>query len=130
MNDKNTKLLEDAIEQRLNELSYVNFENDEMKTATEATEKLIKLSIEMDKNKKELEEKRIARVNEEALKVKQLKSEQSMGWVNIGVTALTTAATLAFYIVFTETGFKFEETGTFVSPTFKNLISNFKLRIR
>lgn len=130
MNDKNTKLLEDAIEQRLNELSYVNFENDEMKTATEATEKLIKLSIEMDKNKKELEEKRIARVNEEALKVKQLKSEQSMGWVNIGVTALTTAATLAFYIVFTKTGFKFEETGTFVSPTFKNLISNFKLKIR
>ena len=46
--------------------------------------------------------------------------------VGHGVSVVSVLAPIVFYSNYMKKGFKFEETGTITSPTFKNLISNFK----
>ena len=144
MNDQITKQLDDAIEKRLSEFDYYDLDSDNIETAVETIEKLYKLRIDELKvteeleekrrvrendailREKELDEKRIARENEEKLKEKELRERKIDRWFGGIMTAATTAASLIFYGIWMNRGFKFEETGTFTSATFKGLFNRFR----
>lgn len=126
MSDEITKHLDDEIEKRLSEFEYYSLDNDNIKEMTETIEKLYKLRLEDRKASEELEEKRIARENEEAFREKDLRERKIDRWFGGIVTGLTTAASLIFYGIWMNKGFKFEETGTFTSTTFKGLFNRFR----
>ena len=56
----------------------------------------------------------------------QLEESRIDRWVKIGIAGAELLVPLTFYGIWLWTGFKFEETGTYVSPTFKHLIKFFK----
>ena len=63
---------------------------------------------------------------DEQFKRDQLKQQLRELNVKIGVEVGLAVLQLMFYASYMRKGFKFEETGTVTSPTFRNLISNFK----
>ena len=63
---------------------------------------------------------------DEQLKRDQLAQQLRELNVKLGVEVGLAVLQLIFYASWMRKGFKFEETGTVTSPTFRNLISNFK----
>lgn len=88
--------------------------------------KIYQLKIEDDKNKLDLEEKRDARECDDILRKDQLEEEVKNRYFRIGVDIAGIIVPIIFYGAWMNKGFKFEETGTFTSRTFMNLISRFK----
>lgn len=74
-----------------------------------------KVSLEWDKN-----------YREDGNKVEDLKDKQHDRIIKIVVTLLEVVPPLIFYGIWMKKGFKFEETGTYSSPTFRGLIHFFK----
>lgn len=126
MADNITKKLDEVIETRLSELEYYDLDNEHIGDAVNAIEKLYKLRIDESKVTEELEEKRKTRESEEMLKEKELREKKIDRWFGGIMTAATTAASLVFYGIWMKKGFKFEETGTFTSTTFKGLFNRFR----
>lgn len=126
MADNISEQLDDVIEKRLKEFDYYNLDSENTKQAVEAIEKLYKLKIEERKVEGELYEKQKTRENEEDVKNKELYEKRVDRWVNGAITVASTAASLVFYGIWMNKGFKFEETGTFTSTTFKGLFNRFR----
>lgn len=59
-------------------------------------------------------------------KVEELEDKKKDRFVKIGITLLEVVPPLIFYGRWMKKGFKFEETGTYASPTFRGLIKFFK----
>lgn len=118
--------LDEVIKKRLDEFDYYDLDNENTKQAVETIEKLYKLRIEERRFEGELCEKQKTRENEETVKSRELCERNIDRWVNGAITIATTAATLMFYGVWMNKGFKFEETGTFTSTTFKGLFNRFR----
>lgn len=59
-------------------------------------------------------------------KVEELEDKKKDRFVKIGITLLEVVPPLIFYGRWMKKGFKFEETGTYSSPTFRGLIKFFK----
>ncbi len=119
--NKSREMLEEQIQVEL--LNVATAKGDEKDAAIERLAKLYKLRIEEIKADIERIEK------EEKSKVDREKMVADR-WIQIGKIALefvSFAGMMAFNIHFTNKGFKFEETGTFVSKTFKGLGKGFKL---
>lgn len=74
--------------------------------------------------KLELERQKIA--NEEADTVRENKREKLAHWLQFAVGAAGLIIPQIFYAVWLKKGFKFEETGTFTSQTFRGLIREFR----
>lgn len=126
MADNISEQLDDVIEKRLKEFDYYDLDSENTKQAVEAIEKLYKLKIEERKVEGELYEKQKTRENEEDVKNKELCEKRVDRWVNGAITVASTAASLVFYGIWMNKGFKFEETGSFTSTTFKGLFNRFK----
>lgn len=126
MADNISEQLDDVIEKRLKEFDYYDLDSENTKPAVEAIEKLYKLKIEERKVEGELYEKQKTRENEEDVKNKELYEKRVDRWVNGAITVASTAASLVFYGIWMNKGFKFEETGTFTSTTFKGLFNRFR----
>lgn len=126
MADNISEQLDDVIEKRLKEFDYYDLDSENTKQAVEAIEKLYKLKIEERKVEGELYEKQKTRENEEDVKNKELCEKRVDRWVNGAITVASTAASLVFYSVWMCKGFKFEETGSFTSTTFKGLFNRFR----
>lgn len=126
MADNISEQLDDVIEKRLKEFDYYDLDSENTKQAVEAIEKLYKLKIEERKVEGELYEKQKTRENEEDVKNKELYEKRVDRWVNGAITVASTAASLVFYGIWMKKGFKFEETGTFTSTTFKGLFNRFR----
>lgn len=126
MADNISEQLDDVIEKRLKEFDYYDLDSENTKQAVEAIEKLYKLKIEERKVEGELYEKQKTRENEEDVKNKELYEKRVDRWVNGAITVASTAASLVFYGIWMNKGFKFEETGTFTSTTFKGLFNRFR----
>jgi len=99
-------LLEETIKTEILKLSTL--ESEEKSTAIEDLAKLYRLRIEETKNEKEFDEK-----------VKDR-------YFRLGVEAAAIILPLIFYGIWMRRGFKFEETGTFTSTTFRGLFNRFK----
>lgn len=126
MADNISEQLDDVIEKRLKEFDYYDLDSENTKQAVETIEKLYKLKIEERKVEGELYEKQKTRENEEDVKNKELHEKRVDRWVNGAITVASTAASLVFYGIWMNKGFKFEETGSFTSTTFKGLFNRFR----
>lgn len=75
---------------------------------------------------RELDSKDADRIREEELQVRQTRDQVIDLCVKTGVEVGKLVLPLVFYGIWMNKGFKFEETGSFTSTTFKNLLSRFR----
>ena len=133
-------LLDETIETEVQNLKSFNGDGKERSAAIDDIVALYKLHIDEIKTEVDAEEKRERRSmertrqeneradhdREEAYKQRQLKEQSIDRYVKVGIAAAELIAPLIFYAVWMRRGFKFEETGTFGSTTFRNLFNRFK----
>jgi len=105
MNKEIKELLEETIKSGIRDLSFLPSGSKEKSTAFEDLVKLYKLRIEETRNERDFNEK-----------VKDR-------YFRLGVETLGIILPLIFYAVWMERGFRFEETGTFTSTTFRGLFN-------
>lgn len=124
-------LLEEEIKNEFGKLSNLDPGSKEHTEAVEALSKLYKLNIEERENERDFREKSEESANKDLeLKLKAMELDESAKtrYFRLGVEAAGVVLPLIFYGVWMRRGFKFEETGTFTSQTFKGLINKFRTR--
>jgi hypothetical protein len=126
MNDEIKKMLEEEIKAGIEDLSSLESGSQEKTAAIDDLVKLYKLRIEETKNELEFDEKYDGRVTEELFKKKQFEEQVKDRYFKLGVEAAGILVPLIFYAVWMRKGFRFEETGTFTSTTFRGLFNRFK----
>lgn len=126
MSDKIERMLEEEIEREIEKLSSLEPWGDEYSTVVEALTKLYKLRIEETKNAKEAELKEQQIDDEAELRGSQLERDTKHQYLKLGVEIAGLISTLLFNGVWMKRGFRFEETGSFTSTTFRTLFSHFR----
>jgi hypothetical protein len=126
MRDEIKVLLEEEIKSEIGNLSNLSPGTEEHTTAIENLAKLYKLKIEETKNEKELSETVNVREMEHQLKREQLTEQVKDRYFRIGIDVAGLVLPLIFYASWMNKGFKFEETGTFTSTTFRGLFNRFR----
>ncbi|GHV47368.1 hypothetical protein FACS189499_04750 [Clostridia bacterium] len=140
MNEEIRDLLGEEIKAEINDLSNLDAGSKEKSIAIDDLAKLYKLRIEETKLDWDFGEKHDRRImedehhksdvtnreNEELLKKKQLAEQVKERYFRVGVEAAGIILPLIFYAFWMKRGFKFEETGTFTSTTFRGLFGRFK----
>jgi hypothetical protein len=122
MKDNTMELLSEAIASEFDNLSSLDPGSEEHSKAVESLSKLYKLKIEETKNESDLIEKQ----KEEQFKQEQMREQKIDRWVKVGVAVGELAIPLMFYGAWMRRGFKFEETGSYCSQTFRNFFSRLK----
>ena len=142
--DHNKILLEEEIGREIEDLAALDPGSKEKSTAIEDLTKLYKLKIEETKTEMEFDDKRerlvmendqhitkmetdrITMLNDISIKEEQIKELKNDRYFRTGIAAAEIILPLVFYATWMKKGFKFEETGTFTSQTFKGLFGRFK----
>ncbi len=126
-------LLSGEISREIQALSGLNAGSKEKSTAIDDLAKLYKLRIEESKNDWEYDEKYNRRVMEEEagtrdeeMKRTQLSEQIKDRYFRLGIAAAELMIPLMFYGIWMKKGFKFEETGTYTSTTFRGLFNRFR----
>ena len=134
------KMLDDAIETEIRNLNALETGSKEKSSVIDDIATLYKLRIDEVKANADAEEKRerrimdserqkaddAARMQEDAFKQRQIQEQSLDRYVKIGIAVAELTLPLVFYGVWMRRGFKFEETGSFTSTTFRNLIGRFR----
>lgn len=140
MTGETKSLLDEVIESQLTDISEMKTGSNEKTTAIDDLVKLYRLDIEERKMTMDFDEKRFRREmddrhgdheceirdREEMLKYDQLSEQRKDRMFRIGTAAVELVVPLIFYGIWMHKGFKFEETGTFTSTTFKGLFNRFR----
>jgi len=126
MDEEIRKLLEEEIKTEIRDLSTLEPGSKEKSTAIEDLAKLYKLRIEETKNEWDFSEKYDTREGDKQLKKDQLEEQVKDRYFRFGVEAAGIILPLIFYAIWMKRGFKFEETGTYTSTTFRGLFNRFK----
>lgn len=133
MEKSTEKMLEEVIKEELSFLSDYEVDGEERANRIDDLVKLYKLKIEETKCEREFyerEEKRIVDMEqyESDLNVKksQLAEQIKDRQIKMCLTTAELILPLILYAVWMEMGFKFEETGTFTSTTFRGLFNRFR----
>lgn len=126
MDEEIRNLLEEEIKAEICDLSTLEPGSKEKSTAIEDLAKLYKLKIDETKNEMDFNEKYNAREREEQLKKEHLAEQVKDRYFRLGVEAAGIILPLIFYAFWMKRGFKFEETGTYTSTTFRGLFNRFK----
>ncbi len=144
MEEKIDVLLEDEIRTQILSLSSLTPGSKEKSTAVDDVVKLYRLKIDEYKNtaewkekrevrlaekrikKEELEEKCKARHSDEQYRTTQTVEQIKDRYFRVGIAVAELVLPLMFYAVWMQRGFRFEETGTYTSTTFKGLFNRFK----
>ena len=122
-------MLEEKIEDQLERISSLEPGTDEHSKAIDSLTKLYKLYIEETENERAFMARcdhDVVEQRELQLKNAELDSKAMDRWVRLGADIAGIVLPLAFYAVWMKRGFKFEETGTFTSTTFRGLFNCFK----
>lgn len=126
-------LLNEEIGKEIQALSSLDSGSKEKSTAIDDLTKLYKLRIEESKNDWEYDEKYNRRVmedeasaREEEMKRTQLSEQIKDRYFKLGIAAAELMIPLMFYGIWMKRGFKFEETGTYTSTTFRGLFNRFR----
>lgn len=117
------KMLEEEISccfDNMDESSYYN-DKEKMQNNIDTLTKLYKLKIEEDKNYRDAELK----AKEDDLKKKQNDEDNKHRLLKLGVDVGNILVSLTFFGIWMKRGFKFEETGTFTSKTFRDASGKF-----
>ena len=126
MDEEIRKLLEEEIKTEIRDLSTLEPGSKEKSTAIEDLAKLYKLRIEETKNEWDFNEKYESRDSDIQFKKEQLEEQVKDRYFRFGVEAAGIILPLIFYAAWMKRGFKFEETGTYTSTTFRGLFNRFK----
>ena len=127
------ELLNEEIADEIKALSELEAGSNEKSAAIEDLTKLYKLRIEENKSSWDADDKYNRRIMDEKsndkddeIKEKQLEEQIKDRYFKVGIAAAELMIPLMFYGIWMNKGFKFEETGTITSSTFKGLINRFK----
>ena len=126
-------LLGEEIKTEIGHLSSLQPGSKEKTTAIDDLVKLYRLKIEETKNELDFKEKYDRRMMENsqhdsdvALSRDQLSDQVTDRYFKVGIAAAEIIIPLIFYAIWMRRGFKFEETGTYTSTTFRGLFNRFK----
>lgn len=134
MEEKNIEeLLSGEIAAQFKALSRLKTGSEEKTTAIDDLTKLYKLRIEENKSVWDADEKHDRRImdgksvtKDNDFKERQIAEQIKDRYFRVGIAAAELLIPLMCYGIWMNKGFKFEETGTFTSSTFKGLINRFK----
>lgn len=134
MEERNIEeLLSEEIAAEIQALSGLNSGSKEKSTAIDDLTKLYKLRIEENKSIWDADEKYNRRVMEDEVNARddevkrtQIAEQVKDRYFRVGIAAAELMIPLMFYGIWMKKGFKFEETGTITSSTFKGLINRFR----
>ena len=126
MDEEIRRLLGEEIKTEIQKLSSLESGSKEKSTAIEDLATLYRLRIEETKNELDFDEKYDSRVSDQLLKKEQLDEQVKYRYFRLGVEAASIILPMMFYAVWMRRGFKFEETGTYTSTTFRGLFNRFK----
>ena len=106
---------------------------DETKSELDAEDKRSRRTLESEANvreneikKSQLDEQIKADVQDEQYKRSQLDEQVKDRYFKLGIAAAELLIPLMFYGIWMRKGFKFEETGTYTSTTFRGLFNRFR----
>lgn len=74
----------------------------------------------------QLKDENLARERDELIRKEQMKEQGIDRYIRLGIATAEIVLPLIFYSKWMKKGFKFEETGTFTSTTFRGLFNRFK----
>lgn len=126
MDEEIKDLLVEEIKSEIRDLSSLPSGSEEKSSAIEDLVKLYKLRIEETKNEWDFNEKYDAHESDKQFKKAQLEEQVKDRYFRLGVEAAGIILPLIFYGIWMRKGFKFEETGTFTSTTFRGLFNRFR----
>lgn len=109
------ELLDGEIASAIENLTLLKPGSEEYSAAVESIAKLYKLRIDETEHEHERQQK-----------VNQLDEQVKDRYFRVGLEAAGIILPLAFYAFWMRKGFKFEETGTFTSTTFRGLFNRFR----
>lgn len=146
--DEIKEMLNEKIKAEINGLYDLDPGSEEKSAAIDDLVKLYRLRIDEEKSENDLSEKRaqfqlendskqLDRVLKEKLETENGERGERLGKMQVaeqskdrifraGIAAAEIVLPLIFYAAWMRKGFKFEETGTFTSTTFKGLFGKFK----
>ena len=127
------ELLSEDIAAQIQSLSELDSGSKEKSAAVDDLTKLYKLRIEENKSVWDADEKYNRRMmddesstKETDFKERQIAEQVKDRYFRVGIAAAELLIPLMCYGVWMNKGFKFEETGTYTSSTFKGLINRFR----
>lgn len=127
------ELLNEEIAEEIQALSTLTSGSKEKSTAIDDLTKLYKLRIEENKSEWDADEKYNRRMMEDESNVRenevkrvQIAEQVKDRYFRLGIAAAELMIPLMFYGVWMKKGFKFEETGTYTSTTFRGLFNRFR----
>ncbi len=140
MDEQIRQALADEILSQLNDLSTLEPGSKEQQTAVENVTKLYRLGLEDVKADTDYDEKLYRRdvdaqhereeldrqAREEQFKKDQLSEQIKDRYFKLGIEVAGIVLPLMFYATWMKRGFKFEETGTYTSTTFRGLFNRFR----
>lgn len=126
MDEEIRDLLGEVIKTEIRNLSTLEPGSKEKSTAIEDLAKLYRLRIEETRNEWDFNEKYESRYSDMQFKKNQLEEQVKDRYFRLGVEAAGIILPLIFYGIWMRKGFKFEETGTFTSTTFRSLFNRFR----
>lgn len=115
MNDELRELLEDVVKDNLTKLGTMDILCDERAAIMNELDTFYNFKLSEDKICSEMEDKK-----------SQSKEQIKDRYLKCGVEIAGIILPLIFYAVWMKQGFKFEESGTYTSTTFRGLFSKFK----
>lgn len=126
MNDEIMELLGEEIKSQIENLSSLEAGSKEQSEAVDNLTKLYRLRIDENKNNWEYGEKFDRREMENQQHEEQLAEQIKDRYLRFGMDIAGLILPLIFYASWMKKGFRFEETGTFTSATFRGLFSRFR----
>ena len=134
MDENNIKeLLNEEIAEEIQALSTLTSGSKEKSTAIDDLTKLYKLRIEENKSVWDADEKYNRRIMDEEsvtkdgdFKERQIAEQVKDRYFRVGIAAAELLIPLMCYGIWMKKGFKFEETGTYTSTTFRGLFNRFR----
>lgn len=124
----NSELLNERIKETLEALPSLEVGDREKRV--KELESLYKLRIEETKNEAEVRQKGAEHMDAMCQAQAEAKERAINFWARMAFDALSLGLQLSAYLFFIKAGFKFEETGTFCSKTFRDVTSGFMKFIR
>jgi hypothetical protein len=126
MDEEIRDLLGEEIKTEIRDLSTLEPGSKEKSTAIDDLAKLYRLRIEETKNEWDFNEKYYTRESDNILKKDQLEEQIKDRYFRLGLEAAGIILPMIFYAAWMKRGFRFEETGTYTSTTFRGLFNRFK----
>ena len=126
MDEEIRDLLGEEIKTEIRDLSTFEPGSKEKSTAIEDLAKLYRLRIEETGNEWDFNEKYESRDSDIQFKKDQLEEQVKDRYFKLGLEAAGIILPMIFYAAWMKRGFRFEETGTYTSTTFRGLFNRFK----